>query len=407
VGMVLTVGMLRTWHGNSLCHLAEGRRHQRPMSAPPAGAKSGTIRRMANFNFISIPQLRQCLESDYTELQACLKAKAWKAVHVLSGSIVEAVLIDALRGMGEDESELDSMELARLIGLAQEKGILDGEAVDLSTVIRKYRNLIHPGRVKRLEKVVDGSGAVIAAQVVEIITSQVAKKKQQTYGYTAEQLLERLRGGSSALPLVTLLLGDTHKAEVERLLIDVLPIAYFEAINDPHSPPGEDSHLIVCYRTIFDATDDDVRTKVAKNLFKIYKNKPEATVVIYEDNFFRGSDLAYLSESERQFIKAHFLPRVNNTSLERLLDNIGGIGPFLDTEEAYSLALTLALAATGEDKELAKRARSAVLREYPKMTTDGRVEIRGYFEGLGAVDILKELDVHEAIINCSTKNEAE
>jgi len=32
VGMVLTVGMLQPWHGNSLCHLAEGRRHQRPMS---------------------------------------------------------------------------------------------------------------------------------------------------------------------------------------------------------------------------------------------------------------------------------------------------------------------------------------------------------------------------------------
>ena len=44
VGMVLTVETLQTWHGNSLCHLPEGRRHQRPMSAPPAALRhSGTI----------------------------------------------------------------------------------------------------------------------------------------------------------------------------------------------------------------------------------------------------------------------------------------------------------------------------------------------------------------------------
>jgi hypothetical protein len=65
--------------------------------------------------------------------------------------------------------------------------------------------------------------------------------KQQTYGHTAEQLLERLRGGSSAPPLIDLLLGDTPQAEVERLLIDVLPTAYFEAINDPESSPEQDN----------------------------------------------------------------------------------------------------------------------------------------------------------------------
>jgi len=92
---------------------------------------------MAKFNFIIIPELRQCLESDYKELQACLKAEAWKAVHVLAGSIVEAVLIDALSGTGVDQSKLDSMELASLIGLAKDEGILADEAADLSTVIRK------------------------------------------------------------------------------------------------------------------------------------------------------------------------------------------------------------------------------------------------------------------------------
>jgi hypothetical protein len=91
---------------------------------------------MADFNFIVTPELRQCLDSDYRELQACLKAEAWKAVHVLAGSIIEAVLIDALAGeQGVDKSKLDSMEFFKLIGLARDKGILSDEAVDLSSPV--------------------------------------------------------------------------------------------------------------------------------------------------------------------------------------------------------------------------------------------------------------------------------
>jgi hypothetical protein len=297
------------------------------------------------------------------------------------------------------------MELASLIGLARNKGILDEEAVDLSTVIRKYRNLIHPGRVKRLEKTVDRTGAIIAAQVVEVITAQVAKKKQQTYGYTAEQLLERLRGGSSALPLVALLLGDTPKAEVERLLIAVLPTAYFEALSDPESPPGEDTHLLACYRRIFDATGDDVKKKVMSNLYKVYKNQPEGTVLIYENGFFKGSDLAYLSETERRFIKAHFLARVSVETLEHLLDNIFGIGPFLEPDEASGLAGTLVSAAEGEDKSLAGRARTTLLFEYSTMTAPSRTSVRIMIGLFGPADILTKLEEREAKLKPSTQRE--
>ena len=262
---------------------------------------------MADFNFIINPELREGLESDYRELRACLKAQSWKAVHVLAGSIVEAILIDALSGVGVDQSTLENMVLAPLISLAKDKGILPDEAVELSTVIRKYRNLIHPGRVKRLEKTVDRSGAIVAAEVVEIITKEVAKRKQETYGFTAEQLLDRLRGGSSAFPIVTHLVKDTPKPEIERLLMDVLPGAYFQAIADPDSPSEQDQHLAVCHRKVFDAAEPDVREKVTKNLYRICRKEQEATVLIYENQFFRGSDLVYLSGPERQLIKDHFL----------------------------------------------------------------------------------------------------
>jgi hypothetical protein len=353
---------------------------------------------MADFNFIVIPELRQCLESDYRELCACLRAEAWKAVHVLAGSIVEAVLIDALAGAGVAQPNLDSIELAQLIALAIKKGILADEASDLSTVIRKYRNLIHPGRVKRLEKTVDRSGAVVAAEVVEIITKQVAKRKQETYGYTAEQLLERLRGGSSALPLVAHLLRDTPQPEIERLLIDVLPTAYLHAIASPESTPEEDRHLMVCYRKVFEAAQEDVRAKVAKNLYKVYRTKDEATVLVYEEYFFRGSDLIHLSENERRFIKAHFLPRVSVETLDKRLYNVVGIGSFLDPEEALNLSTTLILATQGQDKDFAKRAITRLLFEYQRMTPESRGQVRDVADGFGDAGIQAKLKKLEAKI---------
>jgi hypothetical protein len=353
---------------------------------------------MADFNFITVPELRQSLESDYRELRGCLKAEAWKAVHVLSGSIVEAILIDALSGTVPDPATLDRLELGPLIVLAKENGILPDEAVDLSTVIRKYRNLIHPGRVKRLEKTVDRSGAIVAAEVVEIITKEVAKKKQETYGFTAEQLLERLRSGASALPLVVHLLSDTPKAEIERLLIDVLPKAYFDAVADQNSTPDEDSHLQVCYRKVFDAAEKDVRIRVTKNVYKVYRTKPEPTVLVYEEQFFRGSDLAYLSENERRFIKAHFLPRISAETLGDLLYNIVGIGPFLDTDEAATLIEVLIAGMHSDDEDLVKRARARLLNEYSKMAVESRTAVHEIVAAYGYMEIVANLEKREAKI---------
>lgn len=360
---------------------------------------------MADFNFIIIPELRQCLESDYRELRVCLKAEAWKAVHVLAGSIVEAVLIDALSGAGVDQSRLDAMELAPLVTLAKEKGILPDEAVDLSTVIRKYRNLIHPGRIKRLEKTVDKSGAVVAAEVVEIITKEVAKRKRETYGFTAEQLLDRLRGGSSALPLVAHLLQETPKAEIERLLVDVLPTAYFHALADPDSTPDEDHHLRVCYRKVFEAAEQEVKAKVTKQLYNVYRTGQEATVLIYEDHFFRCFDLIHLSESQRRLIKAHLLPRISLDTLDELLWNLGGIGPFLTPEEAGDLCLTLMAAMKGDDQQLAKRARLRLFVEYPTMGADSRAAVRSIASAMGYVETATKLEQREAKIKPGPQGE--
>jgi hypothetical protein len=120
------------------------------------------------------------------------------------------------------------------------------------------------------------------------------------------------------------------------------------------SSSEEDRRLITCYPRVFDAADQDVKTKVAKNLYQVYRTEPEALVLAYEDTFFRGSDLAYLSENERCLIKAHLLPRVEAGTLNERICNLVGIGPFLSAEEAFAFCLTLIAAIQGEDEKRPK-----------------------------------------------------
>ena len=55
---------------------------------------------MSVVDFIIDDAFRESLESDFDELQECLKSQSWKAAHVLAGSLVEAVLIESVMAEG-------------------------------------------------------------------------------------------------------------------------------------------------------------------------------------------------------------------------------------------------------------------------------------------------------------------
>jgi hypothetical protein len=105
------------------------------------------------FDFISDANFRTSLISDYRELTRCLDTSAWKAVHILAGSVVEAILTDHLmatdyqKRTGKDPLKMD---LAGIISACKEENVITDRTADLSSVVRSYRNLIHPGRMIRL-----------------------------------------------------------------------------------------------------------------------------------------------------------------------------------------------------------------------------------------------------------------
>lgn len=111
------------------------------------------------FGFISDQRLRNNLVLDYKEVLTCLKRQAPKAAVVLSGGIVEAILINRALSFSKntrnkieekyfelsgEKTEIEKMELAPLIQTLSSLGIITNPQADRSDILRDYRNLIHP-----------------------------------------------------------------------------------------------------------------------------------------------------------------------------------------------------------------------------------------------------------------------
>jgi hypothetical protein len=95
-------------------------------------------------------------------------------------------------------------------------------------VIKEYRNLIHPGRIIRLKEKVNSNSAQVACSLVDIVIDEISSKKYENYGYTAEQIIQKLERDSSVNAIIIHLLKSLNPIEIERLLLKVLPEKYLE-----------------------------------------------------------------------------------------------------------------------------------------------------------------------------------
>ncbi len=110
---------------------------------------------MDYFAFIGDEKFRQLLKRDFQELEICVESKAFKSVLILSGSIIEAVLLEYFTHYpisGKNHNQTLKLALSDLISKAYATDLISERSKDLSTVIRNYRNLIHPGRKVRTKE---------------------------------------------------------------------------------------------------------------------------------------------------------------------------------------------------------------------------------------------------------------
>jgi len=317
---------------------------------------------MAIFDYISSDEFRQSLEADYQEMVACFNAKGWKAVHVLAGSIVEAVLLDYILVEGYvSQEEAFKMDLGSAINLCKERKVISEKTSDLSSVIKSYRNLIHPGRLIRLNEQVDKNSAEVAKALVGIVVNEIEKQKREKYGYTAEQIVAKIQRDSTVSTIIGHIIKNINPIEVEKLLLKVLPNAYMEylhQLNDVEfSFPVEHfpTSFSVCFRTAFEQARDEVKKKVSQNFARIIREESEQFIFAYGKLFFRAPDMRYLSSDDIEITKNYLLGRLEN-DVEGWMPTISGIYNYLSPDDVNKLVDPLVRVVNGDDNNLSAAA---------------------------------------------------
>jgi len=147
------------------------------------------------FEFISDDTFQMILERDYEEVQKCIETKSAKSVLVLSGSIVEALLSDYFienLPAGQTQATILATTLASLLDMAEAEAIITRSEKNLATVIKDYRNLIHPGREVRKNEQFDFETAQLAFQILNLLIRKIQRKYREKFAYTAEDILNSL-----------------------------------------------------------------------------------------------------------------------------------------------------------------------------------------------------------------------
>jgi hypothetical protein len=291
---------------------------------------------MPSFDYITAKEFREALEGDHLEMRKCADAQAWKSVQVLAGSMVESLLIDYLASStNPTRSNKDplKMDLGEAIAICRSEAVLSDRTADLCSVIKSYRNLIHPGRMVRLgEQPPDQGSSTIAMALIDIIAEEVATVRRAAVGLTAEQILSKVLRDANSLTILKHLLQEVTEQQRERLLLELIPSAHQEASEsrDPFDDFDDSAErLESAYRAILESVTLSVRKRVASEFVRVLREEDGERVLKYGAAFFRASDLEFVPSQHQAMVREHLLGRVSTFHTLSTLQILEGIGEHL------------------------------------------------------------------------------
>lgn len=140
-------------------------------------------------SFIEEADLRENLRTDIDVANRAFVNAEWKAATVLAGSVVEALLLWALRQrdpntveQAADEarcrhakSPLEKWDLSEFITVAAILKVIGRETETQASLAREFRNLIHPGLQQRLSQSCTRRTALSALAAVEGVVEDLSR----------------------------------------------------------------------------------------------------------------------------------------------------------------------------------------------------------------------------------------
>lgn len=329
---------------------------------------------MLNFDFVSDENFRFSLEKDYQELISSLQTGAWKAAYLLAGSIIEAILVDYLLATGLQQADLLNIALEDAISLSADQGALSEKTEYIAYTIKAYKNLIHSDRATRLNENIEEGNAKVAQALVDIITKEISEAKKKLYGYTAEQIVNKIIKNSSTNTILPYLLRNTSEFEKKRLLMEVIPQKYFDYLEKTEQGVTNSlSTLSKSFYNIFNTASDQTKKAVAENFVKIIQVGKTYQLYVHQNEFFKGYFLAYLSIENSKIVKKHLFSILEEEVNKAILKTLEGIGEFIEMEDVHCFISPIILYTFKEPHRPLVSIEDIgdfLCEEYSKMSTD-------------------------------------
>ena len=313
------------------------------------------------FDFIQHADLRSSLESDFRELLICNEHGAWKATMVLAGSMVEAILLDYLVAEQKISVARGSHEpFEKLILISHEQGLIKDRTRDQALLIKEFRNLIHQGRILRLEESCDDNTAVTALALVRMITTDISAKRRREYGPTAEEFCAKVQADPINRSIWQSLAKSMKPPEITALLVKVLPEAAFEqepvfaAENDPFVDERElekgneeaFSAVLNSYHFVFDLASEVQKKDAVAKIAQRVKLESGSVVESLMNWFFKIPYLAYANESDRHLLVGYLLERLDKQLVPLRPERLRGLQQYVADDQVDGLLRCLTKAAT-------------------------------------------------------------
>lgn len=270
------------------------------------------------FSLVRNRAIKQILISDFRDLQGCLADGLWTPAVVLAGSIIEAVLFDFLVSEGTKIEDISNLTLGGLISRATAKSVINEQTEKISSAIKDYRNLIHPGRSLVDGVSADQATAEIANALLSLVLDDISKMRMASPTTTAADVLGAILSDPSKIHIAKFLVAPLSADEIRGLLLELIP----EALIDEYSMSGLETNdarvdlLTRLFHVVYQHTSPDVQTAVAERYVKLLKDEPEAVVSVHTNCLFTVEFLLYLYGEEKDIVKEHMKGRLFSGRME-------------------------------------------------------------------------------------------
>ena len=271
---------------------------------------------MEKFDFISDDRLRIILERDYSELNKCFDSGCYKSVLILSGSLIEALIVEFFINNlpnGYTEKKLLKLNLGDLIDLGLSVKLIDERIKSLSTVIKNYRNLIHPGRELRLNEQFDKETANVSVSLVRLILKEIKSNYVEIYGYSAKDVVQKISNDKLSIGIFEELVGKLNYSDKLKLLKNLVDI---ELSLDLHSLENPKQYVDILKPFI---NKDDLTKQVLALHKKVETGKRWEILNLL--NLFK-EDLNLLEKEKRDLIIKYVISILANTKQLSEVDNL-------------------------------------------------------------------------------------